>query len=232
MPQIGGAPGRALASATVPEEVTMAGMVVSATPKRSRREASQAIGAVPASTPSVGSRPVMAALVRSVTWARPSVSCQMTQVSRVPKRRSRRRPWSKVSSSQASLVADSLGARRRPWPCSSRQVNTVRRSCQLNAGPTGSPVTASQTTVVPRWLVTPTPSTGPASAKQLRAASSRARAAKAASSSTFPGVGRPTGTRSTRRAVTVPSGRTTPALTALLPTSITRMLMPSLRYRP
>ena len=67
-----------------------------------------------------------------------------------------------------------------------------------------------------------------ASGAAWRAASSRARAERAASSSTFPGAGRWTGTGATRRAVTVPSGRTTLALTALLPTSITRMLILSL----
>ena len=54
------------------------------------------------------------------------------------------------------MVADSLGATRMPWAWSSRQVPTVRRSCQPSPGPTGTPVARSHTMVEARWLAMPT----------------------------------------------------------------------------
>ena len=66
-----------------------------------------------------------------------------TQVSTVPKasspRSARDRSGSALSSRAATLVAEALGATRIPWPWSSRQVPTVRRSCQPSPGPTGTP---------------------------------------------------------------------------------------------
>ncbi len=90
MPQMGGAPGRALASATAPDDVTSFRHARCGHPEPLQSRAGpKPWSAVPASTASVGSKPVMAALLRSVTWARPPLNCQTTQVSRVPKRRSR-----------------------------------------------------------------------------------------------------------------------------------------------
>ena len=48
---------------------------------------------------------------------------------------------------------------------STRQIPTVRRSCQPMPGPTGSPVARSHTMVEARWLAMPTPSTGPPAVK-------------------------------------------------------------------
>ena len=51
-------------------------------------------------------------------------------------------------------------ARKRSWPPSadsSSQILSVRVSCQTIALYTGSPVLRSQTTVVSRWLVIPSP---------------------------------------------------------------------------
>ena len=72
----------------------------------------------------------------------PPDSVQATQVSTVPKHRSRVRSGSAMSRSMASLVADSLGATAMPWSRSTRQVPTVRRSCQPEAGPDGLPAGA------------------------------------------------------------------------------------------
>ncbi len=91
----------------------------------------------------------------------------------------------------------------------------------------GSPVAASQTTVVPRWFVTPTPATGPASARELRATSSRALAKTAAVQLDQPRHRALAGTGlNCRRAVDGAVGADDARpLTALLPTSMTRMLM-------
>jgi hypothetical protein len=88
-------------------------------------------------------RPVTPALVASVTWraSRPSrpppERVQATQVSTVPKpaRRARPRPVGVAGSRMAiTLVAEALGATRMPSAWSSRQVPTVRRSCQPSPG--------------------------------------------------------------------------------------------------
>src|SRR5215207_4447567 len=55
--------------------------------------------------------------------------------------------------------------RKRSWPPSresSSQILSVRVSCQTIALYTGSPVLRSQTTVVSRWFVTPSPAMSPA----------------------------------------------------------------------
>ena len=60
-----------------------------------------------------------------------------------------------------TLVADAFGANRIPSACSTRQVPTVRRSCQPMPGATGFPVARSHTMLDARWLAIPTPATGP-----------------------------------------------------------------------
>ena len=134
----------------------MVGIIVAGIPRTSSVRASHCRAL--AST-----RPVTAALVASVTWSDPSERIQVIHVSMVPKRKCSPavREGSKVSRSHWALVAETLGASRRPSAWRSRQLITVRRSCQPMAGPIGRPVRASQTTVVARWLAMPMPSTGP-----------------------------------------------------------------------
>src|SRR5258706_591484 len=107
----------------------------------------------------------------SVTCVRLPVSCQMSQVSTVPKASSPRSArarapgtWSRI---QAILVPLKYGSTTSPvferisasaTLCISSVHNAeVRRSCQTNALWIGSPVCRSQTMVVSRWLVMPTP---------------------------------------------------------------------------
>ncbi len=118
-----------------------------------------------------------------------STASRPPSVSTVPKHRSRLRSGSAMSRSMESLVADSLGATRMPWSRSTRHVPTVRRSCQPMPGPTGSPLTRSQTMVEPRWLAIPTPPTGPPAPSAAPATSSTAEAMASASNSTKPGAG-------------------------------------------
>ena len=153
------------------------------------------------------------------------------QVSTVPKHRSRPRSGSAWSSSHSSLVADMFGASRRPSPRSSRQRPTVRRSCQPSAGPTGSPVARSHTTVEQRWLAMPTASTGPAASSAARAASSAVSAMGAGSNSTRPGAGDLGSSGRVSSCTTRASPSTTAARTDDVPTSTTRMLTASPRRR-
>ena len=143
--------------------------------------------------PSPWSRPVTPALDASVMWRRPPERVQATQVSTVPKasspRSARARSGSARSNRAATLVAEALGATRIPWPWSSRQVPTVRRSCQPRPGPTGTPVALSHTMVDARWLAMPTASTGPPAARLAVATSTTAVAIATASNSTSPGKG-------------------------------------------
>src|SRR5258706_1600611 len=107
----------------------------------------------------------------SVTCVRLPVSCQMSQVSTVPKASSPRSArarapgtWSRI---QAILVPLKYGSTTSPVferisasapSCfSSLHKDEVRRSCQTMALWIGSPVCRSQTMVVSRWLVMPTP---------------------------------------------------------------------------
>src|SRR5258706_486433 len=107
----------------------------------------------------------------SVTCVRLPVSCQMSQVSTVPKASSPRSArarapgtWSRI---QAILVPLKYGSTTSPVferisasaPCcfSLLHKEEVRRSCQTIALWIGSPVCRSQTMVVSRWLVMPTP---------------------------------------------------------------------------
>ena len=225
MPQITGAPGRAVASPMGPLESTRVGMAA-----RGIRSFSSTAWSQPAA--SAVSRPVTPALLTSVTWTFPSVRFQTIQVSTVPTHRSRLRVGSAPSSRWATLVADWLGANRRPSPCQTRQSVTVRRSCQPRPGATGTPVGRSQTMVEARWLAMPTPSTGPASARLRRATARAASAISRASNSTRPGTGVEGRTSTRCSATTVASGRTTAARTPDVPTSMTRMLIGSLLRAP
>ncbi len=109
---------------------------------------------------------VTAALVASVTCSAsapavpPPDSVHATQVSTVPKhsspRSARARSGSTSSRMAITLVADALGASRIPSACSSRQVPTVRRSCQPMPGATGRPLARSHTMIEARWLAMPT----------------------------------------------------------------------------
>ena len=179
-----GAPGSAVAGAMGPEVSTSRGII-----DREMRNTPSTVSFQSLASPSVS--PVTAAFDRSVTWATPSVSTQAIQLSTVPKHRSRPRSGSRLSSSQASLVADWLGARARPWfALAMMQSNTVRRSCQPRPGPIGWPVARSHTTVEARCVLTPTACTGlPWRASASRATSSVTAAISAASNSTRPGAG-------------------------------------------
>ena len=113
-----------------------------------------------------------AAFDGSVTCTAPPDSTHATQVSTVPKHRSRSRAPAMLFSSQATFVADWLGASASPCSVFAvMQSNTVRRSCQPSPGPIGWPVLRSHTNVEARWLVIPTASTGPAAASDLVATS-------------------------------------------------------------
>src|SRR6516162_3601583 len=87
IPQIGGAPGSAVAVPTAPDESTIAGMRISGICNVPRSDVSQS--RAPGST-----NAVTAALVASVTWrvsdpvAAPPESVQATQLSTVPKQSS------------------------------------------------------------------------------------------------------------------------------------------------
>ena len=155
------------------------------------RSAASTFGSHP--EPSPWTSPVTPALEASVTCSAPPDRVQATQVSTVPKasspRSARERSGSAWSRMAASLVAEALGATRMPWPWSSRQVPTVRRSCQPSPGATGTPVARSHTMVEARWLAMPTASTGPPSARLAEATSTTAAAMAAASNSTSPGKG-------------------------------------------
>ena len=127
---IGGAPSRATASPTAPQESTIVGQratggMRSASSTRSDQSCARLVQ-------QPGDAPRWCDPSRG---AAPPDSVHASQVSTVPKHRSRLRSGSWVLSSAASLVADWLGARR--MPCSAamvRQSNTVRRSCQPMAG--------------------------------------------------------------------------------------------------
>ena len=224
IPAIGGAPGRAVASPTTPDESTMVGSIDAGMRSGSRASSAHwdASGA---------SRPVTAALVASVTCSAAPDNVHAIQVSTVPKHRSRARCGSTCSSNHSSLVADAFGASRRPWPRSSRQRPTVRRSCQPSAGPTGSPVARSHTTVEQRWLAMPTASTGPAASSAARAASRAVAAIPVASNSTRPGAGDDGSRGRVSSCMTRVSLSTTAARTDDVPTSTTRMLTASPRRR-
>ncbi len=215
---IGGAPGSAVAVPTTPVESTIDGSRPPGMPSSSRVRSFHAL-------PSVASSPVTAALLWSVTWRSPPDSAQATQVSTVPAHRSRSRAPSTWSSSQASLVADWLGASARSWVAfATMHSTTVRRSCQPRAGPIGAPVRRSQTTVLARWLVIPTAVIGsPAAATASWAASSVSVASAAASNSTSPGDGVAGGVDRRTKVAMRRSPSTTATREVVVPMSMTRI---------
>ena len=134
-----------------------------------RRHASSVEDALVPVAPVEAEQPGDGGVEWSVTWTAPPDSSTRARCRRCRSRgrgRGRRRV---LSSSHATLVADWFGASARP--CSALAVmhsTTVRRSCQPSAGPIGSPVARSHTTVLARWLVIPTALTGsPAAAMRL-----------------------------------------------------------------
>jgi len=182
-----GAPGRAVAGATAPDESTIAGSMDSG---------SAAPGGLPGPPGGVGGHQPGDGRVRGVGHmdvtlgaaaqhpAQPRVDRAEAQLVGGP------RPVGSTSSKMAaSLVADAFGASRRPSAWSTRQVPTVRRSCHPMPGPTGSPLARSQTMADARWLAMPTPATGPAACSTSVASSTAAAARAGASSSTRPGAG-------------------------------------------
>ncbi len=226
---MGGAPGSARATPTGPDESTTAGIIGNGILSCSSNGSFHPI--VAGST-----RSVTAALVASVTWSAsepasaPPASVQATQLSTVPKHScpcsALERSGSASSRMAITLVADALGARRMPSPWRTRQVPTVRRSCQPMPGATGLPLARSHTMLEARWLAMPTPATGPPSESAACATSKTASAMRAASNSTRPGAGESGRRRTWCSCSTVASGRTMAARTPEVPTSTTRMLPP------
>ena len=174
--------------------------------------------------------PVTPALDASVTWSAPAERVQATQVSTVPKasspRSERERSGSAWSRMAATLVAEALGATRMPRPWSSRQVPTVRRSCQPSPGATGiagGPVPHDGGgPLVGDAHGLDRPALGQAGRAPPRP---RRRPWPAASNSTRPGNGVSGSTGTWWTWVTSPSGRTTAPRTPEVPTSTTRTLM-------
>ena len=224
---IGGPPGIAVASPITPLVSTMLG---SSARSRPRLVSTRSLHV----RPSRSSSPVIAAFDGSVTWTAPSVSDHVSQVSTVPKHRSRSAAPGVLARSQASFVADWFGASARS--CSARAARhspTVRRSCQPSAGPIGSPVARSQTMVLARWLVIPTAVIGSPSVVASATASRTTRASSAASNSTRPGNG-VAGAKGRRAMVRMRrSPSTTAARTLVVPTSMaSSAVMPSSRGCP
>ena len=107
----------------------------SAATPRGMRRASSIVSSQSVPSP-LHAAPVTPALVASVTCSAPSERCHASQVSTVPKHRSRVRSGSAVveQAGRPSWPTRS-GATRSPSAWSTRQVPTVRRSCQPSAGP-------------------------------------------------------------------------------------------------
>ena len=135
------------------------------------------------------------------------------------------RSGSARSSRNASLVADWLGASRRPSAWSIEAHAAVRRSCQPTPGPTGSPVRA-----VPhdrrRPLVGDADRVDRPAGRERGRAPPRARRSAIAtgSNSTKPGAGEVGSTSRWWTWSTVASSRTIAARSPLVPTSTTRRL--------
>ena len=126
--------------------------------------------------PSAASRPVTRRVGVVGDVQLPPASDHASQVSTVPKHRSRSRAPSTWSSSQASLVADWFGASARSWVALAMMHSpTVRRSCQPSAGAIGSPVARSHTIVLARWLVMPTAVIGSSTVSMTSVAASSTR---------------------------------------------------------
>ena len=212
-----GSPPSAETSPRSPEESTMAGSHAGSMPSRSRASARHVPDAALYS-------PVTPALVASVMCRAPPVRFHAIQLSTVPRRRSAPAPAPTCSTCQANLVADSLGEKRRPAPCISRHLPTVRRSCHPRPGPSGRPVRASHATVDARWVVMPIAAGREPAAARVSAATSRAAVAMdAGSNSTSPGKGTWAGVARRRTCSTEPSGSTWAARTLDVPTSMTRI---------
>ena len=162
------------------------------------------------------------ALLTSVTWTRPPVSCQTSQESIVPNASLPASAFVRapgmLSRIQASLVPEKYASMTSPVRCRTRlskpsafsasQRSAVRRSCQTIALQTGSPVCRSQTTVVSRWFVMPIAAT-PAAPVCDRAMASAATAICDAqisfgSCSTHPGFGKICGNSRWATAATAP----------------------------
>ena len=127
----------------------------------SRRAGSQTSSALPASTPSVGRRPLTPALLGSVMCARPPVRCHTAQVSSVPKRRSRlalgvigvEEPG-QLGCRLVGRQAQAFGLELETGPGGAQILPAERRADRFAGG--GVPDDGG-----PRWLVTPTPVTWP-----------------------------------------------------------------------
>ncbi len=221
IPAMGGRPGSSTASPATPVESTMVGSMEAGIRSSSKTAASHA-------EPSRWTSPVTPAFDASLICNWPSDRVQATQESTVPKasspRSARERSGSNWSRMAATLVAEALGANRNPLAWSSRQVPTVRRSCQPMPGPIGSPVARSHTMVDARWLAMPTASTGPPSASERPATSRTASAIAEASNSTSPGNGVSGNTWTWWTWCTDPSASTMAPRTPEVPTSTTRRL--------
>ena len=226
---MGGDPGRAVAFPSVPEESTIRGSMAVGIRNFASSGPSHPIAA--------STRAVTAALVASVTCraslpaAAPPERVQATQLSTVPKQSSpcsaRDRSGSTSSRMAMTLVAEAFGASRIPSACSTRQVPTVRRSCQPMPGATGFPGGALPHNARRPLVGDPDPRHR---ARRRRARHGqppgRHRPCAAASNSTRPGAGE-SGNKGTRCSCsTVASGRTMAARTPDVPTSTTRMLPP------
>ena len=182
IPAIGGAPGSAVASPTMPVESTMAG-------QHARRDAqhlehmvvpSVAVAVHEAGDAGVGQ-------VGDVELRRSRASTRST--CRRCRSRGRRgcardRPCRAGTRASWPTGSERTGC---PAAASTRHMPAVRRSCHPTPGPTGSPVARSQTIVDARWFAMPTASTGPPAASAALAASRAASAISAASNSTNAG---------------------------------------------
>ncbi|MEZ5768038.1 MAG: hypothetical protein R3D80_10475 [Paracoccaceae bacterium] len=148
---------------------------------------------------------VREALEWSVAKAAPAVRFHRSQASTVPIRNRpvwcRARASGRFSTIQASFGAGNIGLMARPvaavtagpWPAatSAAQISAVRVHCHRIAGPTGSPVSASQATMVSRWFEIASASmlSGPTSAATVSITERVAVQIPAADCSAQPGFG-------------------------------------------
>ena len=141
MPQMGGAPGSAAATPSAPDESTIVGIIGNGIRSFSSSGSSHPIVAVDERRH--GGVGGVGHVERVAPGAAPPESVQATQLSTVPKqsspRSARDRSGSTSSRMAITLVADALGASRIPSAWRTRQVPTVRRSCQPMPGATGRP---------------------------------------------------------------------------------------------
>ena len=119
---------------------------------------------------------VRLALEASVLWTRPPVICHIVQVSIVPSRSSPRFARSSAPGTCFSIQL-TFGAEKKGENCSPvfsctacrtaglsnrSQSSAARLHCHTTDSHTGSPVCASHTQTLSRWLVTATPTMSPA----------------------------------------------------------------------